>query len=329
MKLNRRIIQFRSSIETGLLLSAYLLVFSGLCAVTQQTAGAQQESGVSAGNGPLTAEEVVDRLVGMNLRRAQALHSYHGTRTYRVEYRSVFSTVRAEMSVEVKYLAPETKQFIIRSSTGSKLIIDKVFKKLLDAEEDALLKDGQRNTALNRENYEFKLVGYVSTPSRSMYILIVEPRTKSRFLFRGKIWVDADDFAVVRLEAEPAKNPSFWTKNNEIEQLYTKVNDFWLPERNHSVSSIRLGGRAELTIEYQNYQITAADPVGGAPVHEVAQSVDPSRKRDVGRLFLRHTAEAGSSPSPASSAKTHHRLTDQFAMVPDVQATATEENSQQ
>jgi hypothetical protein len=274
MKLDRRIIQVRSSVGTRLLQSTCLLVLSGLCAATQQTACSQQQSGVSAGHGPLTTDEVVDKLVGMNLRRAQALHSYHGTRTYRVEYKSVFSTVNAEMLVEVKYVAPETKHFTIQSSTGPKLIIDRVFKKLLEAEEDALSKDGQRSTALNRDNYDFKMVGYVSTSSRPMYVLTAEPRTKSKFLFRGKIWVDADDFAVIRLEAEPAKNPSFWTKNNEIEQLYTKVNDFWLPERNHSVSSIRFGGRAELTIEYQNYQITAADPVGSAQAHEVARSAD-------------------------------------------------------
>jgi hypothetical protein len=73
------------------------------------------------------------------------------------------------------------------------------------------------------------------------------------------------DFAVTRLEAEPAKNPSFWTKNSEIEEAYTKVSDFWLPERNHSVTAIRFGGRAELTIQYKNYQITSADPVSDLP----------------------------------------------------------------
>lgn len=31
------------------------------------------------------------------------------------------------------------------------------------------------------------------------------------------------DYAVTRLEAEPAKNPSFWTKTSEIERSYKKV----------------------------------------------------------------------------------------------------------
>jgi hypothetical protein len=94
-----------------------------------------------------------------------------------------------------------------------------------------------------------------------MYVLTVEPRTKDKFLDRGRIWVNAEDFAVVRLEAEPSKNPSFWTKNIAVEHVYAKVNDFWLPARNHSVTAIRLGGHADLAIDYRDYQITSASPV--------------------------------------------------------------------
>ena len=107
-----------------------------------------------------------------------------------------------------------------------------------------------------------------------MYVLKVEPRTKNKFLYRGRVWVDGEDFAVVRLEAEAAKNPSFWTKKSELEQLYMKVSDFWLPARNHTISSIRLGGRAELTIQYTNYQITAAETVGTLLALKPTRSAD-------------------------------------------------------
>jgi hypothetical protein len=40
-----------------------------------------------------------------------------------------------------------------------------------------------------------------------------------------------------------------------------KVGDFWLPARNHSITKIRFGGNAVLTIQYQNYKITSADVV--------------------------------------------------------------------
>jgi hypothetical protein len=329
MRLAGKTIRGRSSFESSLWLYACLLFLLIFCATTQQTAGAQQQRKVSAVNSPLTTDQVVEKLVGMNFRRAQALHSYHGTRTYRVEYRSFHSTVSAEMVVDVMYLAPETKDFTIQPSTGSKLIIDKVFTKILQAEKDAQSTDAQRRTALSRENYEFTMGGFESTPSQSMYVLVVEPKTKSKFLFRGRVWVDADDFAVVRLEAEPAKNPSFWTKNSEIEQSYVKVNDFWLPERNHSISSIRLGGRAELTIEYRNYRITAADSVGSAPEQEIARSADTSRTLDCRQTSLRHAAEAGLCLSSASSVSNEHYLPNRSPMLPEPQAAATEGGSWQ
>jgi hypothetical protein len=245
------------------------------CIGVQQPACAQATgTPVSAGIAPFTTQQVVANLVGRNLERAQALHAYQGTRTYRVEYRGFPGTREAEMVVDVKFRAPGTKEFTIRSATGSRLIIDKVFRKLLEAEQEALPAEAQRRTALNGDNYDFTMLGYQSTSSGSMYVLKVEPKTKDKFLYRGRVWVDAEDFAVVRLQAEPAKSPSFWTKNSELEQVYVKVSDFWLPARNHSISLIRLGGRAELTIEYTNYQITAADPVGNLSTLEPTRSAD-------------------------------------------------------
>jgi len=72
----------------------------------------------------------------------------------------------------------------------------------------------------------------------------------------------ADGLRAVHIEAVPAKNPSFWTKETRIEQAYAKVGNFWLPTSNRSSSAIRLGGHAYFTIDYQDYQITAATPLG-------------------------------------------------------------------
>jgi hypothetical protein len=78
--------------------------------------------------------------------------------------------------------------------------------------------------------------------------------------------VDSRDFSVCRIEAEPSKNPSFWIKKTDIHHSYMKIGDFWLPAENESVSQIRGGGRAVLTIKYQNYEILAARSLkGGDP----------------------------------------------------------------
>ena len=279
MKLYKTDIRVNSLINTRLSSRTVLLILLFLfCIGIRRPAGAQQPSmPVSIANAPLSMEQVVANLVRMNLERSQALHAYHGTRIYRVNYNGFPGTRSAEMVVDVKYQSPGTKEFTIQSATGSRMIIDKVFKKLLEAEKEALAAETQRHTALNGDNYDFTLVGFESTPFGSMYVLIVEPKTKDKFLYRGRIWVDAEDFAVVRLEAEPAKNPSFWTKRNEVEQVYMKVNDFWLPSRNHSVTTIRLGGLAELTIQYNNYQITSADSVGKLTTLEPTRTANMSR----------------------------------------------------
>ena len=224
---------------------------------------AQPSDTPSVGPHPqLSAEEIVTNLVRRNLERARALGAYRGTRVYRLEYRGFPGSRSAEMTVDVQYRGPGTKEFNIRSESGSHLVIERVFRKLLQSEKEALTEENQARVALNKDNYRFALAGYETMPSGPCYILSVDPRTKNKLLYRGRIWVDAVEFAVVRIDAVPAQNPSFWTKETRIEQAYGKVSDFWLPVSNRSSSTIRLGGHANLTIDYRDYEITAATPLG-------------------------------------------------------------------
>jgi hypothetical protein len=239
----------------------FTLSFLIVLGLSQAAAPRPSDPPAAEPHSPLSAEEVVTNLVQRNLERARALGAYQGRRIYRLEYRGFPGSRSAEMTVDVKYYSPGTKEFSVRSETGSKLIIERVFKRLLQSEKEALTEENQRRVALNQENYRFTLSGYESTPARSFYILSVEPLTNNKLLYRGRIWVDAEDFAVTRIEAVPAKNPSFWTKETEIEQVYAKVGDFWLPASNRSTSAIRLGGHAYFTIDYKDYQITHAAPL--------------------------------------------------------------------
>jgi hypothetical protein len=106
------------------------------------------------------------------------------------------------------------------------------------------------------------LIGFEPSARGNQYVLEVDPKSKSKFNYRGKVWVDATDFAVTKIDAEPAQNPSFWTKKSEIHHEYMKVQDFWLPRRNESISYIRLGGRATLTIDYTDYRAVASSATG-------------------------------------------------------------------
>jgi hypothetical protein len=210
---------------------------------------------------PLNSEQVVQHLMEKNVERAAALQHYVGKRSYRLEYHGFPASAEATMEVEVNYDAPASKHFTIVSSTGSKLIQTRVFHRLLESEEQAGDASNRKQTELGSENYTFSLAGIEGTN----YVLNVEPKVESKFLYRGKIWVDGHDFAVTRIEAQPAKSPSFWTTKSMIHHTYQRVdNGFYLPKENKTITSVRLGGTATLTIDYQSYQVTAAKPLAMA-----------------------------------------------------------------
>ena len=209
--------------------------------------------------------QVVEKLVQKNTERAKALESYRGKRIYKIDYKGFHSAFRAEMIVEMTYTAPATKDFKILSESGSKWIVKRVLKRLIDGEREAQEPAIRTGVELNTQNYIFTSLERQTDAGGCGYILAIQPKVPNKFLYRGRIWVNDQDFAVCRIEAEPAKNPSMWITKTEIRHNYQKFEDFWLPVENQSVSSLRLGGRATLTITYQDYEINAVHPVKDNP----------------------------------------------------------------
>lgn len=212
-----------------------------------------------------SADLLVQRLQAANLRREKALKSYTGRRIYKVDYRGILGSRHAEMVVEVAYDFPASKKFTIISQSGSKVLLKRVLLRLLESEKEALQETNRARTALTRQNYFFTFEGVEQTPQRTFYVLKVEPKAGNKFLYRGKVWIDSQDYAVARIEAEPAKNPSWWIRRTRIQHQYAKVGAFWLPVHNQSLSQVRLGGKAVLDIEYLGYQITSVSPADASP----------------------------------------------------------------
>lgn len=207
----------------------------------------------------LSAEVIVQKLMAANNQRAQALHGYRGTRTYHLSYHGLFGSHDAGMQVEATYTSPDVKDFKVVSQTGSKLLFNRVLLKLLSSEQEAQKEQNRTELEISPKNYDFSLAGTEHTAAGDSYILAVTPIGKSRYLYRGKFWVDAHDFAVIRMQGEPAKNPSLWVSRTQIEYRWAKIAGFWLPVYNESVTQVRMGGKAVLTIEYSDYQVTGVN----------------------------------------------------------------------
>ena len=196
-----------------------------------------------------------------NQARAEGLKHYQSVRHYEVNYTGYSAKIGAKLVVQADYDSISGKTFRVLSQSGSRLLVDKVLKRLLESEKDAAR--DKNSTALTPANYRFRLVGIESLAGRPAYILEVEPLLDSKYLYRGRIWVDAADFAVARIEAEPARNPSFWISSTAINHLYTRTDGFWLPAQNRSESKVRVGGTAVLTIDYGAYQVVPEAPMAG------------------------------------------------------------------
>src|SRR6267142_2580551 len=103
----------------------------------------------------LTLSQVVENLVQKNAERAKTLESYRGKRIYKIDYKGFPTALRAEVIVEMTYTTPAKKDFKIVSQSGSKWIVKRVLKRLIDAETEAQEAAIRSSVELNTENYNF------------------------------------------------------------------------------------------------------------------------------------------------------------------------------
>jgi outer membrane lipoprotein-sorting protein len=198
-----------------------------------------------------TAEEVVNRMTAHDLQRQASIEGYAGMRRYILENQKL--NKRAEMVVRVKGDHDGTKHFEVVSEEGWKAAHKHVLRKMLESETDTSRPEMRANSKLIPANYDFAVVGTEQLAGRTAYILEVSPKRKEKYLFKGRIWVDAEDYALMRAEGSPAKNPSFWTKRTHFLQVYQKNGPLWFPLSTQSITEVRLFGNTDLNIEYFDY----------------------------------------------------------------------------
>jgi negative regulator of sigma E activity len=198
-----------------------------------------------------SASDVVANMMERDSQRQAASPGYTATRRYVLENSRHHK--RAEMLVTVTCLDDGSKQFQTVSATGWSIARSHVFPGLLEGEGEASRPDVRERSRITPDNYSFALLGREDINQRSAYVLSITPKAHNKYLVEGRIWVDAEDYAIARIEGKPAKNPSFWIKSVHFVHTYQKNGLFWLPVSDRSVSDARILGATELTIEYFDY----------------------------------------------------------------------------
>lgn len=201
---------------------------------------------------PATDEIIAQLLRHNQLRDAQLKH-YSVVRTY--ELRNAKGNLSAQEIVRMDYQAPDKKVFQKISEAGSGFVRHHVFDRLIKSESEAASGKEHHDSALTPANYTFRLVGEEDLGQYHCVVIEAAPKREDKYLFKGRIWVDSQDFATVKIAGRPAKNPSFWIRRAEFVRRYQRVDGFWLSVQDETIVDLRIHGRKLFTVDHFDYSI--------------------------------------------------------------------------
>jgi hypothetical protein len=225
-----------------------------------QTDWQQNQNAVTAPLEPLrdgiTGDQLFDLMTESNGRRSAALFNYAVVRTYQVV--DLQGKVHAAEIGRMEYRAPDQKTFVISSESGSGLVRRLALQPLIASEIQAAAGKQHHDSSITPANYTLHLLGQQQVGPYHCYVAEAVPKRRDKFLFDGKIWIDAQDYAVVRIEGHPAKKLSFWIEQADFIREYEKIDGFWLSRRDETFVRVRLYGKKVLTIDHQDYTVNGA-----------------------------------------------------------------------
>ena len=227
----------------------------------------------------VTEDQIFAELLAHNELRKSALADYSALRTYQVV--DLKGKVHAEEIGRMEFRAPDKKTFVVTSEKGSGLIRHLALNPLIASEIETAAGKEHHDSAIAPDNYSASLLGRTTGGTLPLLRPASDPKRKDKYLFEGKLWIDVEDYAVVRIEGSPARKLSFWIERADFVRQYQKIGGFWLPQRDETFVQVRLYGKKALTIDHQNYV------VNGAENKEVSV---PSQEARARALIWRHLA---------------------------------------
>jgi hypothetical protein len=215
-------------------------------------------------------DRVVDEMIHRQGARFDRIQAFS-----RLQHYSVTSDrfgLKAELVARVHRDRLQGKTYEVISRSGSNVIQHHVFDPLLEAEIET---SHQSPELLTREYYSFRLIGEADFDGHLCYLIETRPKHHEKRLLKGQLWVNKEDFGIVHVEGKPTASLSFWVGKPMILQDFTKIGDYWWASRRHSFIDNLWLGKADLAIDYSDYQfepraatgdVTEAQPTGPAAI---------------------------------------------------------------
>jgi hypothetical protein len=194
-------------------------------------------------------DRIVDRMIRQQEARFDRIGSFSRLQRYSVTTDRF--GLKAELLARVHRDRHQGKTYEVISRSGSQVIQNHVFDPLLEAEVET---SHQSPELLTREFYTFRLAGEAEFGGHHCYLLETEPKQHEKRLLKGKLWLNKEDFGIVHVEGKPTESLSFWVGKPMIIQDFTKIGGYWWAARRHSYIDNLWLGKADLTIDYSDYQ---------------------------------------------------------------------------
>lgn len=184
--------------------------------------------------------------------QANALAAYSAITVIHAELPD--TSQQGDFELQRKFEAPHSLQFTPVRFTGDGFVKSNVITRLLQSEVDHVQKDDPAQTAISPKNYKFSYKGATRMQERLVHIYQVKPHKRHPGLFKGRVYLDAQTGALVRVEGNVVKSPSFFVKHIEFVQDYADIQSFTLPVHVHSEATARIVGRTIVDIVHRDYQ---------------------------------------------------------------------------
>ena len=209
-----------------------------------------------------SGDEILARIESETNRRHALLQEYSVSRQYTLQ--NLRFGKQAAVAVLMSYRQVDGERYTVLTRSGSDML-NGIVDKVLASEVGESLPLANARHQITAANYRVRLLGTEVAGGRGCYVVELAPRIKSRFLIVGKAWVDADSYAVVRIEGQFAASISMLVGAPRISEEFIEVNGFWLPGHVRSVTSSFLLGPTALDILFSNYQFERDSAVVGDP----------------------------------------------------------------
>jgi hypothetical protein len=135
---------------------------------------------------------------------------------------------------------------------GDNSVKSDVIARYLTAEAQAR-ESNDSSMAIIPGNYNFSYKGARVFEGRKVHVFALKPRHKSKGLFKGQLWVDAQTFLPVREAGSLVKSPSVFIKKVEFTRDYETTHGLAVLARMETTVETRVVGPAHMTVEYADY----------------------------------------------------------------------------